>query len=212
MSCPYFSNKNKDIILPSKNEILCPRFYAADYGHHPAGKLAFRPVGEKGVGVAAGADSQIVNILREYAGCLELDSQGFGHVEEKFARLPRWFNGYVLSGIHILEKKGNFRAYFITARSYAGSHCNEETGGIAPENIPHLQDCFGRNLLQCAPPTRMNGRNGAVVGIRYQDRQAIGGFYGNRNALSRCNKSIALQRIPLYIQKTGHFFYYMYAF
>ncbi len=85
-----------------------------------------------------------------------------------------------------------FDADFITTRADGRAECGHEIGRFAAKFEPHAADGFFRDASECAPPTRMHGRDGAFLGIDEKNGNAIGGLHGEQKPGRICDGGIAL--------------------
>lgn len=174
----------------------------ANDGEQAAGAGAFFAVAEEEVAAAGGAKFAGENILFAEARGEKLGAIGFAQIEmHGFGR--RLMAGGVhvepLEGIRLVasarlveivrsvgklrgELSDQFGADFIAAWSDGGTNCSQQIGGAAGEFALHDTDGFLSDASKSAAPTRMNCGNGAFARIDQQDRNAIGGLNGEKQA------------------------------
>lgn len=155
-------------------------------------------VGEEEVRTASGAEVNDVDVARLEFGGKELGAIGFAEVEEDV------FGGRLVAGrshVEPLERiglvagaelieigggvgelgeklSGDFGADFIAARTDAGADGREEVAGDGGEVHLHGSDSFGDDAGERAAPTGVDGGDGALLRVDKEDRNTVGGLYG----------------------------------
>ena len=150
--------------------------------------------------------------MRAQAGGEELRAIGFGKIELDIAR--RWLvaRGHhaeplqrigLIAGARLIEIVGGigelrrelgdeFRAHFIAAGAYGGAESGEEIGRLAAKFEAQAAHGLFGDACKRALPTRMNGGDGSLFGIDEEDRNAIGGLHGKKQAGAIRDGGVAL--------------------
>jgi len=175
---------------------------------------AFAAMAEEEIGVTSGAKTANENIWSAQASGEELRAVGFGKIEVDIPRrglVARWHHAEPLQRIGLIagarlieifrrigELRGEFcdefRPHFIAAGADGRAERGEQIGRLAAELEAHPADGFFGDAGERALPTRMNGGDGAFLGIDEKDRDAIGGLHGEEQSLAIGEGGVALAR------------------
>jgi len=171
-------------------------------GHEAAGEGTFTAVTEKELDVAGGAEIARKNVLWAQARGEELRTIGFAEIEVNV--FWRWL---VAGRLHVepLKRVRLFAgARFIEILGRIGKLCGEfgdkaggnlvatgtdgradggeQMGGLTAEFELHTADGFLRDAGKGAPPTRMDGGNGALFRIDEENGHTVGGLNAEQEA------------------------------
>ena len=152
--------------------------------------------------MAGGAEVAYVDILGTEAGGFELGTIGFAEIEVNvFGRrlVTRWLHIEPLEGIGFFAGAGlveisggigelgrefdnKIGSDFIAAWADGRTDGSEKMRRVAAKFELHAANGFLGDAGERAAPASVNGGNGAFLGIDDQDRDAIGGLYGEEKA------------------------------
>ena len=170
---------------------------------------------EEEIGAAGSAEAAGEDVLRAEANGEELRAIGFGEIEVDIARRRlvagrhdveplqriRFFAGACLIEIigSVCKLRGEFgdefRADFIATRADRRAECGQEIGWLAAKfEAQAAHGLFGDAGERTLPP-RMNGSDGAFLGIHDKDRNAIGGLHGEEQAGTIRDGGVAFARV-----------------
>jgi hypothetical protein len=140
--------------------------------------------------------------LRAQAGVEELGAIGFFQIEQDILR------GRLVAGGHPVEPlervglvagsefvkpvgsvwelgfelDGDFRADLVAAAADGRAEGGEQVRGLRAEIHLHPANGFYHDATECAPPSGMDGRDGALFGIDEKNGDAVGGLNAEEQA------------------------------
>jgi len=157
---------------------------------------------EEKINVTSRAEAAGENILRAQASGQKLRAVGLWEIEVHIARgrlMARGHHVEPLQGIGFIasarlievfgrigELCGEFcdelRAHLVATPADRRAECGQEIGWFAAKFEAHAAHGFFCDARERALPARMNGSDGAFLGINKEDRDAIGRLHGKEQA------------------------------
>jgi len=180
------------------------------HGHEAAGEGSLSAVAEKEIGAAGGAEFAPKDVLRAEACGKELRAVGSAEVEVDSFR-----GGLVARGHHVEPLEGvwffagaglvemvggigklrgefgdEVGGNFVAARADGRADGGEKIGRLAAVFVVHAADGFFDDAGKSSLPAGVNGGDGAFFGIDKENRDAIGGLDGKKQAGSFCGGGV----------------------
>ncbi len=183
--------------------------------HEAASEARLFAMAEEVVGVAGSAEAAGEDVMRAQPGSEKLRAIGLGQIEMNIAR--RWLVarrrhveplqriGFVTGArfIEIFRGIGELRGElgkevrsdFVAACADGRADRGEQVGRHAAKFQAHPANRFFGDAGERALPTRMNGGDGAFLGINEKNGNAIGSLHREKQVGTICRAGVTLARL-----------------